>query len=147
MRDTVTISISFLILVNSYILKALAKTRERFGFPIPLERLRKNYEHAYLFNRNFLNSGVEPPQDRGCSNCGKIGHIARNCPQEKTCSFCRKPGHLIKNCPRKKNKKSRERERNQAYDNVNSERKGSHERRNSRVSNQKAKNEYHTLPF
>ncbi|CAL1267375.1 unnamed protein product [Larinioides sclopetarius] len=132
--------------MNSYILKALAKTRERFGFPVPLERMRKYNEHIYLFNRNFLNSGVEPPQDRGCSNCGKIGHMARNCPQEKTCSFCRKPGHLIKNCPRK-HKKSRERERSQAYDNANSERKGSHERRNSRVSNQKAKNEYHTLPF
>ncbi|KAF8766861.1 Terminal uridylyltransferase 4 like protein [Argiope bruennichi] len=126
--------------MNSYILKAFMKARERFGCPIPIEKLK--YGQAYLFNRQFLNSGVEPPQDRGCGNCGKIGHIARNCPHEKICSYCRKPGHLIKNCPRKKHKKSRERDQNQAYDKANTERKGSNDRRNSR-----AKNDYHTMPF
>ncbi|GFX61180.1 terminal uridylyltransferase 4 [Trichonephila clavipes] len=134
--------------MNAYILKAFIKARERFGIPKVFENPREGDEVYYLFNRNFLNSGVEPPQDRGCGNCGKIGHIARNCPQEKTCAYCRQPGHLIKNCPRKgKSKKSRERNRNNSHDNSAPERKGSHDRHNSRNMGQKINNDYITRTY
>ncbi|GIX89870.1 terminal uridylyltransferase 4 [Caerostris darwini] len=131
--------------MNTYILKAFMRARERFGTPVDS---MKGYEEAFFFNRNFLNSGVEPPHDRGCSNCGKIGHIAKNCTQEKTCAYCRLPGHLVRNCPRKsKSNKSRERDQKRAYDNASHERKRSNERHNSRGMNQKMKNDFIRGPF
>ncbi|OAP58588.1 hypothetical protein AYL99_07678 [Fonsecaea erecta] len=49
------------------------------------------------------------PLDRGvdkCSNCGKIGHIAKRCPEERiasvqptvTCYLCGEEGHRVRDC-------------------------------------------------
>ncbi|KAG8194119.1 hypothetical protein JTE90_003057 [Oedothorax gibbosus] len=138
--------------MNTYIMKTFIRARERFGTPVTLDKTKFGSERAWLFNRHYLNSGAEPPQDRGCSNCGKIGHIAKNCPQEKACSYCRVPGHLIKNCPKKgRGKKNntnnaRDRERNLSFDKPNTERRNSNEKQqpqpNQRVQNQNLKQDY-----
>jgi len=36
----------------------------------------------YFFARNLLTDG-EPPNDRGCRACGKIGHLVADCPRKK----------------------------------------------------------------
>lgn len=70
---------------------------------------------SYLFDRRFLNSGMEPPHDRGCRACGKIGHIAKNCTRDRTCLLCKKPGHLAKSCPKGKGKKGNHKSMDKNY--------------------------------
>ncbi|XP_015908091.2 terminal uridylyltransferase 4 isoform X1 [Parasteatoda tepidariorum] len=120
--------------MNAYIMKTFIRGRERFGSPLIHERMHTLYkqELTYFYNRNFLNSGREPPHDRGCGNCGKIGHKRKDCPQEKTCSYCRRPGHLVKNCPRKqgqpKDQRNMKKGNRYNFDSPNNERKGSVEK-------------------
>ena len=49
------------------------------------------------------------PMDRGipkCSNCEKMGHMARNCPEERRdyeqtgvkCALCGEDGHRVRDC-------------------------------------------------
>ena len=53
-----------------------------------------------------------PPKDRACFNCGKGGHLSKNCPEKKRgrdrrdtgrdrdgCFKCGKPGHFARECP------------------------------------------------
>ncbi|GIY34563.1 terminal uridylyltransferase 7 [Caerostris extrusa] len=131
--------------MNTYILKALMRARERFGTPVDS---MKGYEEAFFFNRNFLNSGVEPPHDRGCSNCGKIGHIAKNCTQEKHVHIVDYLVIWLETALESQKVINQENEiRKRAYDNANHERKRSNERHNSRGLNQKMKNDFIRGPF
>ena len=53
----------------------------------------------------------QPVASSACFECGKVGHLRRNCPSRSrdrrgrsqprglTCFFCDKPGHVKRNCP------------------------------------------------
>uniref|UniRef100_T1JHR9 CCHC-type domain-containing protein n=1 Tax=Strigamia maritima TaxID=126957 RepID=T1JHR9_STRMM len=70
--------------MNIYIMKALIRSRQLFGTPIPREHYETNPMalHHVLFNTNNLADGA-PPNDRGCRSCGKIGHIVKHCPRRR----------------------------------------------------------------
>eukprot|EP00434_Breviolum_minutum_P044116 symbB.v1.2.039362.t1/scaffold6515.1/size17451/1 len=42
--------------------------------------------------------GKPDVKDKTCFNCGKKGHLAKNCPEPKKCSHCGRKGHLAKDC-------------------------------------------------
>lgn len=68
------------ITVNTYIMKALINARTMFGTPV--DNIPNSYPtmQDYLFDKHLLTEG-EPPNDRGCRICSKIGHFARECPK------------------------------------------------------------------
>lgn len=71
--------------MNTYIMKAFIKGRALFGTPIRKFPPESSTAMEYFFDRQQLTDG-DPPNDRGCRSCGKIGHRAKDCP-----------------CPKKKN--------------------------------------------
>ncbi|ESP01257.1 hypothetical protein LOTGIDRAFT_111955, partial [Lottia gigantea] len=69
--------------MNNYILRALINARELYGVPFDtVPHLIEKYitPADYFFDPLLLTEG-RPPNDRGCRECGKIGHIAKKCPQ------------------------------------------------------------------
>ena len=63
-----------------FILKSFAKARSLFGnvkSEIRADEIRSNI--AYFFNAKALIDG-NPPMDRNCFTCNKIGHQTRDCP-------------------------------------------------------------------
>ncbi|AAO22474.1 gag protein [Simian immunodeficiency virus] len=44
----------------------------------------------------------QPPRNPRCPNCGKFGHVLRDCraPRKRGCFKCGDPGHLMRNCPK-----------------------------------------------
>ncbi|PIK49155.1 putative terminal uridylyltransferase 4 isoform X4 [Apostichopus japonicus] len=63
----------------NYIMLIFRKGRERFGTP---QNTPKQISHLYRFflDYQYLTDGQQPPNDRGCRICGKIGHYVKDCP-------------------------------------------------------------------
>ncbi|CAN7937200.1 unnamed protein product [Ixodes hexagonus] len=68
--------------MNTYIMKALIKGRALFG--TPFRKVPGTYDSCigYFFDRRQLVDG-QPPNDRGCRLCSKIGHRVKDCPRRR----------------------------------------------------------------
>ncbi|XP_013381617.1 terminal uridylyltransferase 4-like, partial [Lingula anatina] len=65
--------------MNTFIRKALINGRRHFGKPVKdIPRAYRSIQD-YFFDVDYLTDG-QPPNDRGCRVCGKIGHFAKECP-------------------------------------------------------------------
>lgn len=68
--------------MNTYIMKAFIKGRSLFGTPIRKLPAAYSTHMDYFFDSRQLTDG-QPPNDRGCRRCGKIGHRVKECPRQR----------------------------------------------------------------
>ncbi|EEC08801.1 zinc finger protein, putative [Ixodes scapularis] len=68
--------------VNAFIMKALIKGRALFGTPFRKPPAAYDSYIGYFFDRRQLVDG-QPPNDRGCRLCSKIGHRVKDCPRRR----------------------------------------------------------------
>lgn len=68
--------------MNTYIMKAFIKGRSLFGTPIRKLPPAYGTHMEYFFDSRQLTDG-QPPNDRGCRRCGKIGHRVKECPRQR----------------------------------------------------------------
>lgn len=67
--------------MNNYILKAFIRGRNHFGMAVDkIQHVQSAKD--FLFDRHVLCEGQDPPNDRGCRYCGKIGHVIKDCPKK-----------------------------------------------------------------
>ena len=76
---------------------------------ITISRSRTETSSGEKTTDSAFNATAKMGEARLCYNCGKPGHISRNCRKKKkapassiTCYNCGKPGHLKRNCHQKK---------------------------------------------
>ncbi|CAH1242765.1 ZCCHC11 [Branchiostoma lanceolatum] len=74
--------------MNNFIIGAFIKGRETFGMTMRSDFLHQYtpmpYIVEYLFDAEVLTDGAQPPTDRCCRICGKIGHFMKDCPKRRT---------------------------------------------------------------
>ncbi|XP_078574912.1 terminal uridylyltransferase 7-like isoform X2 [Branchiostoma floridae x Branchiostoma japonicum] len=72
--------------MNNFIIGAFIKGRESFGMTMRSDLLHQYmpYVVEYLFDAEVLTDGAQPPTDRCCRICGKIGHFMKDCPKRRT---------------------------------------------------------------
>jgi len=98
-----------------YIMKCFIRARSHFGYVIDLKPMDVRLNIEFFFNPKSLVDG-QPPMDRNCYLCFKIGHMTKECPNaeailsrkggKKTvfskeglaCFKCNEYGHLSRDC-------------------------------------------------
>ncbi|XP_078656960.1 terminal uridylyltransferase 7-like isoform X4 [Branchiostoma floridae x Branchiostoma belcheri] len=74
--------------MNNFIIGAFIKGRETFGMTLRSDLYHQYtpmpYIVDYLFDAEVLTDGAQPPTDRCCRICGKIGHFMKDCPKRRT---------------------------------------------------------------
>lgn len=68
--------------MHIYIIKSFRKGYVCFGIPPPDTAVLTESPEEYFFKSENLTSG-NPPNDRGCRICKKIGHLQKDCPQRR----------------------------------------------------------------
>ncbi|XP_069694384.1 terminal uridylyltransferase 4-like isoform X2 [Periplaneta americana] len=68
--------------MHVFIIRSFRNGYAHFGSPVPEGARSKVTLEQYFFNSASLTSG-DPPNDRGCRICKKIGHICKDCPQRR----------------------------------------------------------------
>lgn len=68
--------------MNAFIFSAFRRGREHFGRTPPNRRDMTDLL-GYFFNRKIFTDGKNPPNERGCRICYKIGHKMKDCPLKR----------------------------------------------------------------
>ncbi|XP_067133897.1 terminal uridylyltransferase 4-like [Centruroides vittatus] len=104
--------------MNAFIFAAFRRGREHFGRTPPNRRDLPNILD-YFFNGKLFTDGKNPPNERGCRICNKIGHKMKDCPLKRTDRFRHKQFFGSKRKTNSENQGQKLQEKNFSYNERN----------------------------
>ncbi|XP_023215892.1 terminal uridylyltransferase 4-like [Centruroides sculpturatus] len=104
--------------MNAFIFAAFRRGREHFGRTPPNRRDLPNILD-YFFNGKLFTDGKNPPNERGCRICNKIGHKMKDCPLKRTDKFRHKQFFGSKRKTNSENQGQKSQEKNFSYNERN----------------------------